>query len=112
MDPVVSHGSNYATFIESFSEPTTPLLNGYVIHFLQVTPRTSLNAVCRQLAVAENLVNINDALYFKRFVTTVSKLQKNLQCLRRKQQFNWHKIIELLKQPFVYQTNGISGCIP
>lgn len=100
----------YYNFINSYSEPTTPLLNGFVVHYIKNIPNKRLNFKCKKFAVEHYFMKTSQCkgLPFEMFVKAVSDVFKQIKRLRTKKSVGWSKIVQLFNTPFAYQPPSTS----
>ncbi|XP_059172387.1 uncharacterized protein LOC131953284 [Physella acuta] len=98
--------NKYFDLRESFSEPTTPLLNGFIIRNLKCMRNQRMNVQCKRFAKKHYFMKGTSCqgAYFKKFVEAVSDLFHQLQgLLRFKKTVRWSEIVELFNTPFAFQ---------
>jgi hypothetical protein len=94
---------NINGLIETFSEPSVPLLNGYVVYMMQVYKNTSINKLSEQLALEQHLADVGDDVGLRKVYNAVKRLKKEVSRLRCTPTRNWNRIVELLTHPFFVQ---------
>ncbi|XP_059172458.1 uncharacterized protein LOC131953330 isoform X3 [Physella acuta] len=97
---------NYNSLLDCFTEPTDPLLTGYIVRSIHYSIVKNRSLVCKQIVERQALFDIKNKVILKRFIVSVSHLMKKVLCLRRKQIINWHKLVELLNTPFSFNTSN------
>ncbi|XP_059172467.1 uncharacterized protein LOC131953336 [Physella acuta] len=102
----------YDKLINCYSEPTEPLLNGYIARSVQHCTMKNLTFVCsKDMAEKQGLTNANSEL-IQKFYSAVSKLMREINHLKKDTITNWNKIVELLNKPFTSKDEVITTVMP
>lgn len=97
---------NVNALIETFSlsEPSVPLLNGYVVYLMHFSSdASSINKLSEQLALKQHLAQVDDESGLRKISNAVNRLQKEIKRLKCTPTRNWNRIAELLTHPFFVQ---------
>lgn len=76
-----SFNYGYIDLLKCFSEPSAPLLNGYVAHWMYYSNDPSMEKTIGQLVALENLANKGDPIGFRKVSNAVRKLLSDIKRL-------------------------------
>ncbi|XP_059171214.1 uncharacterized protein LOC131952525 [Physella acuta] len=94
---------SYVELLKSFSEPSIPLLNGYVAHWINYCNGPSRRKIINQLIAHKNLAVENDPVGYRKVGNAVARLLSEIKHVRRLGVKSWNKIVNIMQTPFYVQ---------
>ncbi|XP_059143952.1 uncharacterized protein LOC131931240 [Physella acuta] len=94
---------SYVGLLDSFSEPSVPLLNGAVAHRMYYAQDSSKREVIRQLIAENHLVRENDSVGYRKVANAAFRLMTEIKNIRRLGINSWNRLVEVMYSPFYVQ---------